>query len=583
MKVLFLVSAFNGMAQRAWIELDRLNHQVKVHVALSEESMRRAADEFQPDLIVAPYLTKKIPAEVWRRYPTFIIHPGIPGDRGASSLDWAILRDEKEWGVTILEAAEKMDAGDIWASEAFPMRPVSKAQLYRHEVTQAAMKAMLRAIERFQSGSFQPRPLDYADPAIRGRWNRRTRPDDFRIDWGEDAESILRKIRAADSAPGAPVELGGRPFLAYGGHLEGSLKGAPGEVIAQRHGAVCIGTGDGRAVWITHLKATHEWAIKLPATMALGEAARTISESPLPPEAVPDKPTWHEIRYEEAGEVGFLHFDFYNGAMSTDQCRRLLDAYRYAKGRPVKVIVLMGGEDLWSNGIHLNVIEAADNPADASWDNILAIDDLIREIILDTDHYVISALQGNAGGGGVPFALAADKVVAREGIVLNPHTRNIGLYGSEYWTYLLPRRIGTEKARQFTEQRLPWGTAIAKEIGLIDDVFGETADEFRTRVRRLAADIARLPYFDKLLMSKKFQRRKDERMKPLEKYREEELAIMRRNFYDNDWGYHQKRFRFVHKIPDPEVVQRLMGKDWYSARRKIYRRRKWESVYYPGG
>ena len=36
----------------------------------------------------------------------------------------------------------------------------------------------------------------------------------------------------------------------------------------------------------------------------------------------------------------------------------------------------MGGPDFWSNGIHLNVIEAAGGPADESWRNINAIDDV---------------------------------------------------------------------------------------------------------------------------------------------------------------------------------------------------------------
>ena len=50
-------------------------------------------------------------------------------------------------------------------------------------------------------------------------------------------------------------------------------------------------------------------------------------------------------------------------------------------------------------------------------------------------------MQGNAGAGGVFLALAADQVWARHGVVLNPHYKNMGnLYGSEYWTYLLPRR-----------------------------------------------------------------------------------------------------------------------------------------------
>ena len=108
----------------------------------------------------------------------------------------------------------------------------------------------------------------------------------------------------------------------------------------------------------------------------------------------------------------------------------------------------MGGSDFFSNGIHLNVIEAADDPAAESWRNLVAIDDLVREIIDTDSHLVLSALAGDAAAGGVPLALAADYVVAREDVVLNPYYGHMGgLYGSEYWTYLLPRRVGADDGR----------------------------------------------------------------------------------------------------------------------------------------
>ena len=38
--------------------------------------------------------------------------------------------------------------------------------------------------------------------------------------------------------------------------------------------------------------------------------------------------------------------------------------------------------------------------------------------------------------------------MAREDVVLNPYYRHMGgLYGSEYWTYLLPRRVGARHGR----------------------------------------------------------------------------------------------------------------------------------------
>lgn len=63
-------------------------------------------------------------------------------------------------------------------------------------------------------------------------------------------------------------------------------------------------------------------------------------------------------------------------------------------------------------------------------------------IISCTRQIVVAAVAGNAGAGGVMLALGADRVLLRDGVMLNPHYRTMGLYGSEYWTYVLPRRVG---------------------------------------------------------------------------------------------------------------------------------------------
>lgn len=587
MKILFIVTSFNGLSQRAWIELDRLNHQVKVHVASSSESMERAVITYEPELIIAPYLKTAIPEIIWKKHTCLIVHPGIPGDRGSASLDWAILNREKEWGVTVLQAVEKMDAGPVWATATFPMRNVSKSRLYRHEVTQAAIQALLQAVKRFEEKNLIPQFLQDMNGSAKGKWNRTTVAADFKFSWAGDTNSIVQKIHAADSFPGALCSIFDEEYFCYGGIEEEILKGEPGKILAQRDGAVCLGTKDG-AIWIQCLKEKQKGSVKLPASITLGEKAKEIPVSIINIfEDNHSAKTFREIWYEEDAHAGYLHFDFYNGAMSTDQCKRLHQAFNAVKQRSRKVIVLMGGADIWSNGIHLNLIEAAEDPAQTSWENINAMDDLIRDIICTDTHYVISALQGNAGAGGVSLALAADKVLARKGTVFNPHTRNMGLYGSEYWTYLLPKRIGTQRADQFTEQCLPWGTAIALEVKLIDDCFENTAGEFRKMVKAIAEEVATLSYFPQLLAAKKFKRNRDESYKPLQQYRAEELSKMHDNFFKDDWGYDQKRFCFVHKMNGvhedsfgENSTGHIADKDLFSERRKIWRRRKQEHLFY---
>ena len=158
-------------------------------------------------------------------------------------------------------------------------------------------------------------------------------------------------------------------------------------------------------------------------------------------------PFLQEIWTKQAPEgVCFVHFNFYNGAMNTDQCQRLSNALRrIARDEKVKIVALMGGHNFFSNGIHLNSIQRAPNPAVESLHNITAINDVVRDVFSMQDKITVSAVQGNAGAGGVMMALASDLVLSRDGVVINPHYTNMKLFGSEYHTFFLERKLGREK------------------------------------------------------------------------------------------------------------------------------------------
>jgi len=552
MRVLFLTHSFNSLAQRLYVELTERGHELSIEFDINDTVTLEAVRLFRPELIVAPYLRRPIPEEIWRRHLCLVVHPGIVGDRGPSALDWAILNGEPEWGVTVLQANGEMDAGPVWAAVNFPMRETRKSSLYRNEVTEAAVAAVLQAMEKHRAGGFVPPAPEGWPAGAHGRWRPLMKQAERRIDWAtDDTRTVLRKIRSADGFPGVEDELLGDIYRLYDACEEDSLRGAPGEIIARRHGAICRATRDG-AVWIGHLKKIipGEKTLKLPATRVLQDRLRDVPEELPPPQIPANRRSYREIRYEEKNGVGYLHFDFYNGAMSTDQCERLLAAYNQVRERPTRVIVLMGGADFWSNGIHLNSIEAADSPADESWRNINAMDDLAHAVITTETQLTVSALRGNAGAGGVFLALAADRIWARQGVVLNPHYKNMGnLYGSEYWTYLLPNRIGADHGRELMENRLPLGAAAARRIGLIDDCFGGNAGAFVSQVESAAEALAQDPSLELRLEAKRRQRARDEASKPLAAYRAGELERLKLNFYGFDPSYHVARYNFVFKTP----------------------------------
>jgi putative two-component system protein, hydrogenase maturation factor HypX/HoxX len=540
MRILFLVHSFNSLSQRLYVKLTECGHDISIEFDINDAVTREAIELFDPAIILAPFLKRAIPSDVWQARRCLIIHPGILGDRGPSAVDWAILEGETEWGVTVLQAEAEMDAGPVWASVAFPMRAATKSSLYRRELTDAAVEGVMVALRRSESGIYHPSRADQADLTVRGRPRPLCRQSARAIDWANDpTDLVLRKIRSADGTPGVRDMLFDRAVRLYDSHEAEGLRGRAGAIIARCDGAIARATADG-AVWIGHVREERDGALKLPATHVFAAESMTL----------PAASGYAPIFYEEDGAVGYLHFSFYNGAMSTAQCELLRTEYARAIERPTRVLVLMGGPDFWSNGIHLSLIEAADSPADESWRNINAIDDFARDIITTTDRIVVAALRGNAGAGGVFLALAADEVWACENVVLNPHYKDMGnLYGSEYWTYLLPRRVGAENAKHLTQARLPMGVAEAHRLGLVDRILPSSSIGMSMSVVPLARTVAMDEDFDARLADKRRRREQDEAAKPLDAYRSEELARLHLNFYGFDPSYHVARYNFMRKVP----------------------------------
>ncbi|MFZ4479649.1 MAG: hydrogenase maturation protein [Rhodoferax sp.] len=551
MRILLLTHAFNSLTQCLAAELRQRGHELSIEFDIADSVTEEALHLFRPDLLVAPYLKRAIPESIWSRHTCLIVHPGIVGDRGPSALDWAIQDDASQWGVTVLQAQAEMDAGPVWASASFAMRKAKKSSLYRNEGTQAATTAVLQAVQRFESGAFVPQALASL-PSPSGRLRPQLQQRDRSVDWLlDDSATVLRKMHAADGFPGLADSLFGEPCHLFDGWPEAMLRGAPGEVIARRETALLRATVDG-AVWIGHVR--RAGSIKLPAALAFERESAALPELALPGCWRSETATWQDIAYQEDGPVGVLEFEFYNGAMSSAQCERLRAALQWAKQRPTRMLLLMGGIDFWSNGIHLNVIEAASlgqgSAADESWRNINAMNDLALELINTAQQITVAAIGGNSGAGGCFLARACDLVWAREAVLLNPHYRNMGnLYGSEYWTYLLPRRVGLDAAQAIMRDRQPLTARRALEIGFTDACLqGDTA-AFRAEVLERASALASSSALEEQLAIKLDTRQRDEAAKPLAAYRDEELTQMRRNFYGFDPSYHIARHHFVRKSP----------------------------------
>jgi putative two-component system hydrogenase maturation factor HypX/HoxX len=546
-RILLLCSAFNGLSQRVWCALRDAGHQVGVLLATSERDIAEGVRTAGPELIIAPYLTDRVPSVVWRNWRTIILHPGPVGDRGPSSLDWAISDGVRGWGVTALQAVEEFDAGPVWATRTFPMpaQPPRKSALYAGPVADAALECVFEVVAKAADPGFVPVPADNAPTETSGaRWRPLMRQADRAFDWAEPTDAVLRRIRAADGSPGVRTEVGGLEVYAYDAHPGLARGHRPGTIVGRRQGAVLVATGDG-SLWLGNLRPAATGGIKLSATAVLGDRLRGVPHSPAPADVDPEVPgVFRQVRYRRTGAVGWLHFDFYNGAMSSGHSRRLLTALRHAAGQDTRVLVLRGGTESFSNGIHLGAIDAAADPQVAAWAGIRAINEVCREIITCTRQVVVAAYAGSAGAGGVMLGLGADIVAARDGIVLNPYY-DMGLFGSELHTYTLPHRVGADHAQRLIDDKLPVSSAHAARIGLVDEVgprHPEAYGQWLTALAEQHGDVTAA----RRRRAAKAKRLAAGRI-PLDVYETRELAEMSRDIFTDRSGFAAARRAFVHK------------------------------------
>ena len=549
MKITLLISTFNSISQSYYTILKDKGYSIDIVYAINDTQMINEIDEFKPDIILCPYLKKFVPKEIYNIYDTYILHPGIIGDKGAYSIDNALRESKKQWGVVILRANDSFDGGDIYASVDFNLRDTTKASIYRNETKIASIKALEILLNNIKHNNFKP--ITQPNTPMHLQLTQKHRS----INWQEDtSKAIVKKINYSDSFPGVLDEILGVKCYLYGAWIEEKLKANKSkEILAKRDGAICISTIDG-SIWISHLKEVNRF--KLPATYTLKDKLAGIKEYRLPLIFDKSYKTFYEITVDIKDEVGYLHFNFHNGAFRAEQCIRLKYAFLYLKEQ-VKVIVLMGGDDFFSNGINLNILEDSKKSGEDGWSNINAINDLVKSIIFAPEVITVASIKKNAGAGGVFLALACDKVISSNTTILNPHYKSLGLSGSEYHTYSLYKRVSNDIANSLLDDCLPISSKKAKDINMIDEVFNiDTYDkDLEQYCLKLLEDE---DSYDEFLWNKEDYLEEQEEF--INSCKDKELKVMYDEFWNKNSIFHTLRYEFVYKLCPIQTPKRLKYK-----------------------
>lgn len=155
---------------------------------------------FQPEVAIVVAFGQILPRgilEVPRRGSINVHASLLPRYRGAAPVAWALVRGERETGVTTFLMDEGMDTGAILLQRPTAIAPEETAGELAGRLAGLGAELCVETLERLDGLSPRPQDGTLATAAPR------LRKDDGRIDWGRPATELAALVRGVNPWPGA--------------------------------------------------------------------------------------------------------------------------------------------------------------------------------------------------------------------------------------------------------------------------------------------------------------------------------------------------------------------------------------------
>lgn len=142
-------------------------------------------------LVSCSDFVKKSTRDLYKK--TLVLHASdLPHGRGWSPHIWTVLNGENKIVVSLLEAADKIDTGDIWKKESINLEGHELFDEINHKVFIAEINLILWAVENLNSVSPTPQPV-----VERVSFEKRS-PEDSEIDLHKTLKESFNLLRVCD-------------------------------------------------------------------------------------------------------------------------------------------------------------------------------------------------------------------------------------------------------------------------------------------------------------------------------------------------------------------------------------------------
>ncbi len=199
-----------------------------------------------PDLFIVIAYGQILSEEVLNLPKTFAInlHASLlPKYRGAAPINWAIIKGEKNSGVTIMKMVKAMDAGPIILQKELAIASEDTAVTLEDKLSGMGAEALIEALKVIESGSYKVEPQKDKDASFAPKLKK----EDGLINWSKPAHDISNLIRGSLPWPGAFTYYKGKLLKIYQAKaflaLEEEKKKTPGQIVRVLKEGIAVATG----------------------------------------------------------------------------------------------------------------------------------------------------------------------------------------------------------------------------------------------------------------------------------------------------------------------------------------------------
>lgn len=169
-----------------WVARNSHQHQIEI--------VERRADVGSGDILFLISCNEIIRRDIRDRYgKVLVIHASdVPHGRGFAPLNWQILEGRNRVTVTLMEAADKVDSGDVWAKHNMDFEGHETFDELFDKLFETEIALMDFAVASY--GTIQPRP----QPVEEGSYYRRRTPEDGIVSSEHRLMEIFDLLRVSD-------------------------------------------------------------------------------------------------------------------------------------------------------------------------------------------------------------------------------------------------------------------------------------------------------------------------------------------------------------------------------------------------